>query len=291
MLMQLIINADDYGMTQAINESIIDLISHKRISSTSVMINMPFAEQVQSLIKFSDISIGLHINFTQGKPVSKTSNVFSLVDKNGNFLEKSILLNKISNNQVRYEHVKAELYAQYEKLQHIVGDKLIHFDSHQGSSRIPMVYQALIELTKEKNLNLAIRVHSKYYLSGSSDKPKVCEPNILNVHKFGIKRVLAEYYFRKKRDNWRKIFRTPDGMLFNSDNNAISTLSELTKIKTKININGIYEISCHPASNSTDLTETVMKDVRIDEYNLLKSEAFEDTTKYFNLVSYNSLFL
>ena len=288
--MKLIINADDFGMAPSVNKAVLNLCGNASISSTSVMMNMPFVEEVKYLLYYSKISIGLHINFTQGKPVSEASKIYTLVDKDGNFFAKSVLLKRIKQNKVQYDHIKTELFAQYDKLRQIVGDRLTHFDSHQGSTRIPVVYEALLELTKEKDINSAIRVHSKYYLLGSFDKPIVCEPNIVNVHKFGIKRVIAGYYYRKKRDNWRKTFRTPDGMLFNLNNNALSILSDLTRLKTKINNNGIYEISCHPAVNANGLTETVMTDVRIKEYNLLNLMSCKENTKNFDLVSYHYLY-
>ncbi len=288
--MRLIINADDFGMSQPINEAIIDLLHNKRISSTSVMANMPFAEEAKKLTRFPDISIGLHINFTQGKPVLGASKVFSLVDVDGNFLEKKVLLEKIKQKKVLFDHVKNELFAQYGRLYQLVGDRLSHFDSHQGSTRIPMVYQALLVLAKEKELKSAIRVHSKYYLSDSTDNPKVSKPSFLNAHNYGLKRVLAEYYFRKKRNNWRKTFRTPDGMLFNSKNNALAILSDLTMLRSSINDEGVYEISCHPASSIIGLNDTIITDVRIKEYNLLTSTEFEECLQYFDLVSYHSLY-
>ncbi len=288
--MKLIINADDFGMTQPINEAISELFHQKRISSTSVMANMPYAEEAKKLTSFSDISIGLHINFTQGKPVSEASRVYSIVDNDGNFLMKSELLEKLKQNKVLYEHIKIEFFAQYEQLRYFVGDNISHFDSHQGSTRIPMVYRALLELSKEKELKTAVRVHSKYYLSNSEMCPKVSNPRIFNAHKFGLKRVLAEYYFRAKRNNWRKTCRTPDGMLFNLNNNALSILSDLTKLKSRIKDDGIYEISCHPASSIVGLDNTVMTEIRFKEYNLLKSAEFEESLKYYDLVSYNSLY-
>jgi predicted glycoside hydrolase/deacetylase ChbG (UPF0249 family) len=287
--MRLIINADDFGMTHPVNEAIIDLIHHKRISSASVMANMPFAKEAKNLTSFSDISIGLHINFTQGKPVSEASMISSIVDKDGNFLSKSDLLEKIKQKKVTYDHIKTELFAQYDQLSQIVGNCISHFDSHQGSTRIQMVYDALLELSKEKALKPAIRVHSKYYLLSSVDKPKVIKPNILNTHNFNVRRVLAEYYFRKKRNNWRRTFRTPDGMLFNLNNNALSILSDLSKLKTRIKDNGIYEISCHPATSTDGLNDTVMTDIRNKEYNLLKSNEFGESLKFFDLVNYQSL--
>lgn len=65
----LIINADDFGMSQVFNEVILDLIKKDQVSSTTVMINR-FTEQQQNqfdelmtLAKNKNLSIGLHLEF------------------------------------------------------------------------------------------------------------------------------------------------------------------------------------------------------------------------------------
>lgn len=65
----LIINADDFGMSQVFNEVILDLIKKDQINSTTVMINR-FTPQQQNqfdeligLSKIKNLSIGLHLEF------------------------------------------------------------------------------------------------------------------------------------------------------------------------------------------------------------------------------------
>ncbi len=75
----LIINADDYGMSQEANEAITDLLANKKISSTSMMANGCFFEEACGLAKKHDLKdIGAHLALTQDnfkveKPLRYTS--------------------------------------------------------------------------------------------------------------------------------------------------------------------------------------------------------------------------
>lgn len=69
MTKYLIINADDFGMSQIFNEAILDLIKKDLIRSTTVMIGRitdnqkeQFAELI-SLSKNKNLSVGLHLEF------------------------------------------------------------------------------------------------------------------------------------------------------------------------------------------------------------------------------------
>ena len=80
--MKLIINADDFGMAKSINNAVFELSALGSISSTSVMVNMPYAAEVTTL---KNIGVGLHVNLTQGKAILDKSEINSLVDENGDF--------------------------------------------------------------------------------------------------------------------------------------------------------------------------------------------------------------
>lgn len=285
--MKLIINADDFGKSKSINEAIIHLCSLGTISSTSVMVNMPFANEVITMLENPNISIGWHVNITEGRPISDPVEVPTLVDNNGNFYSHKMLLSKIKNKAIKYDELKKELFAQFFCLKGFIGDRLRHFDSHQGSTRIPLIYKALQELSVHENTKFAIRVHSKYYLQNEKENCIIIKPAINNLKKYGFRRVIKEYYFRAKRNLWRKSFKTPDGMLFSKSNNAYATIKELSEITNNVDVDGIYEISCHPATSIDDLLDTNMTDIRILEYELLSSAQFKESLSFYNLVSYN----
>nr|WP_293302035.1 ChbG/HpnK family deacetylase [Allomuricauda sp.] len=69
----LIINADDFGMSDHFNGSIIQLLLEKKITSTTVMVNRisdsqaATVKELKYLNGYSDISVGLHVEFTYDK--------------------------------------------------------------------------------------------------------------------------------------------------------------------------------------------------------------------------------
>lgn len=101
--MKVIINADDFGLTRSVNDAIFELAQKGTITSTTVMTNMPFAEEAVELLPNKNISIGLHVTLTQGKPVSDPERIVSLVDKNGNFYPPAVLKNLINGGKVKNE--------------------------------------------------------------------------------------------------------------------------------------------------------------------------------------------
>lgn len=53
--MKLIINADDFGRTRGINYGIVEAIKNGVLSSTTIMMNMPYAEHAINLAKKKEL--------------------------------------------------------------------------------------------------------------------------------------------------------------------------------------------------------------------------------------------
>lgn len=60
MTRYLIVNADDFGYSYSINKGIIESHTNGIVTSTSVLVNAIAAHEAKDLIKFPDLSIGLH---------------------------------------------------------------------------------------------------------------------------------------------------------------------------------------------------------------------------------------
>lgn len=287
--MKIIINADDYGMSVGINEAIHELALLRTISSVSVMANMPYAYQITELINKTGISIGLHINLTQGKSISPQGEINTLVDKCGNFYSKDVLLKKISNNEVLLNHIQKEIYAQYVTLKLLINKEITHVDSHQGILHFPIFFKAIINISLKYNIRFILRVKSKYYIKNIRGRYSIIKPSLYNIFKFGIKRVTIEYYYSYKKKRWRKYFKTTDGMLFCKNHSVLLTLKELNNINYIDSSNRIYIISCHPAKNTNELFETTIINERIREYIFLKSNEFIETINNIGIYNYSHI--
>ena len=149
---QLIVNADDFGFSPGVNQGILKAHREGIVSSTTVMVNLDYAEEgVATLLEEApDIGIGLHINLTFGKPVSPVENVKSLVDDDGHFYLETQLLD------VAFSFDSDELYeeiaAQIERFIAIVGRYPTHLDSHYHVAFFhPLALEATVALAAEYN--------------------------------------------------------------------------------------------------------------------------------------------
>jgi chitin disaccharide deacetylase len=69
-----IINADDFGMSSAVNSAIFSGMEQGLVTSTSIMANMPGFEEAAGLARDRDElrgRVGVHLNLTEGKPLSQ----------------------------------------------------------------------------------------------------------------------------------------------------------------------------------------------------------------------------
>ena len=83
---RLIINADDFGMSEGVTLGILKAHRDGVLRSTTLMVGMPFAAQAAQMAKdYPDLHIGIHFTLTAGKPVSDPKEIPSLVDQDGYF--------------------------------------------------------------------------------------------------------------------------------------------------------------------------------------------------------------
>lgn len=126
----LIINADDFGMSESANEAIRELFDGEKITSAGILAPAPFASDAAKLAGEKGYSVGVHWTLTSEwaehpwKPccpdaASLLENGFLTADKN-----------KVK--QAKSSHVTKELEAQYQALL-AMGCKPDHADSHAGT--------------------------------------------------------------------------------------------------------------------------------------------------------------
>ena len=82
------ITADDYGYSDERNKGIECAINCGIVNSVSVLVNGSSLESL-TLTTSKDISIGLHLNLTEGKPsTANVASVGTLLDKHNEFFTK-----------------------------------------------------------------------------------------------------------------------------------------------------------------------------------------------------------
>lgn len=143
---KLIINADDFGLSEAVNYGIISSYKSGVVRSTSTMANMPGFEHAMELLKENEnLGCGVHMTMSCYKPV--LSNLKTIVDENGYFIRR--INNEVIEN-MDLDEIYEEFCAQIEKVK--AKTNITHLDSHHHVH------------TLQKLRPVIERILEKYYL-------------------------------------------------------------------------------------------------------------------------------
>ncbi|GLS90202.1 carbohydrate deacetylase [Psychromonas marina] len=147
--MKLIFNADDFGLSESVNNGIVQCFKAGVVKSTTVMMNQPGVKNAADIYQQGLIpEVGLHFTVTAGKPLSPAHQVPSLIDDNGDFFGRAALMQKQDINQ---DHVYNELMAQYQAAI-AAGFEINHLDSHHFAGVYPPLKEAFIRFANDINL-------------------------------------------------------------------------------------------------------------------------------------------
>ena len=144
---RLIVNADDFGISEEVNEAVIRAYREGVLTSTSLMVTGSAFKQAVELAKENPgLAVGIHLVTVVGQSVLPHSEIPALVDKRGNFSDNPTLagLKYYFSPQARRE-LRKELAAQFEKF-HSTGLRLSHIDGHLHLHVHPVVFSAALEL-------------------------------------------------------------------------------------------------------------------------------------------------
>ena len=156
MRKRVIINSDDFGLTEGVNNGIIELIEAGVLTSTSVMTNMP---HYRDIIPYKDkIGVGIHLTLTEGMPVLNPTKIPTLVNENGFFYKYSVVTKKAIYRKFSSQELVDEFSAQVQKLIDI-GIKPSHIDSHESILKYPFFIPIVRKLALKYNIK-GIRTYS-----------------------------------------------------------------------------------------------------------------------------------
>lgn len=143
----LIVNADDMGLHEKINEGIIEGHKSGCISSTTLMAGAPaFGQAVELLRQHPALGVGIHLTLVADRPVCTPEQVPSLVDSSGFFRsDYGVFLKRYIQNKIDLSEVSLELEAQIKKVfsQNL---PITHVDSHQHLHIVPGISKIVIKL-------------------------------------------------------------------------------------------------------------------------------------------------
>ena len=147
---ELILNADDFGLTKGVNERIIRAHREGILTSATLMATGPaFDDAIARARANPALGIGCHLVLTGGFAVAPREEIPSLVDANGR-LPKSlgIFVTRVSSGRIRTKDIERELRAQIEKIRR-AGIEPTHLDTHKHTHAHPRVMNVLGRLARE----------------------------------------------------------------------------------------------------------------------------------------------
>lgn len=247
----IIINADDCGVSQYVDAEIEKCIKLGKITSTTILANGDDFDGAINLYKLynKEISFGWHLNLDEGQALTRSQLLLDIgffVEDNGIVILNGRSFGKYNFNSEERNEIKKELKAQWGKLMDN-GIKITHVDSHHFYHTRPCMLRIAPSLFRELNINR-------------------CR-NILNYGLTGINlaaRALWSSYYKLNG------FKLPGTFSFYGNYHKDSSK------KTKQTI----ELMIHPGHSNKDY---------IDEYNLMLNADYKQLWPEAKLITYKDI--
>lgn len=154
-MVKVILDADDFGMSEAINHGIIKSYTDGITTSTLLMPNLEAARHAACLAKnYPDLFVGQHTNFLLGKPCANPKDIPSLVDEKGEF-HRSAYYRSNPGFTFCYDDVRTETLAQMERFKELTGHYPEHMDCHSIGDEV--VDQVFYDLSLEMNVHVTLK--------------------------------------------------------------------------------------------------------------------------------------
>jgi chitin disaccharide deacetylase len=289
---RLIINADDFGLTEGVNRAILEGHCGGVISSTTLMANgRQFASAAEHATSTPNLSVGCHIVLVDGEPLLRKEHVPTLLAKNSNGSSKlrQGFLDLARDNfkhRIEPEEIEAEAAAQIRALQ-AAGVNVSHVDSHKHVHMLPAVCGAILKAARACGVK-AVR------------NPFVPVKPLAFAHLLRRPRLWTRYTEVKVLRRYQAEFRemvAREGMTTTDGSFGVLVTGALDEALFEAIVGsipeGTWEFVCHPGYNDSELdgVRTRLRASREKELAVLtSSRARELLTKHcIELISYHQL--
>lgn len=276
---KVIFNADDFGLTKGVNTGILKCFKSGIVTDSSLLMNFEATEDAVKIIKRNKLNAGVHLNLTEGKPLSDKAH--TLIDKNGNFFNITKFSLRLMSNKISDVDIEREFTAQIEKF---ISKKLTptHIDTHQYVHMFKKVCKVAIKTARKYRIN---KIRHSYEKQSSAFTFKYYK-------KQHIKSLMVSFFSKKSKNIFKKEkFIAPDHFF------GIATINSSFPLKSFINIlrslrSGTTEIMCHPGySNNTLKKISFYNKQRETELKALTSKRLKEEIRRLNikLISFKEL--
>ncbi|MEL7473002.1 MAG: ChbG/HpnK family deacetylase [Planctomycetota bacterium] len=175
--MRVIINADDFGLSDETVDATIECFERGGLTSATIMVNMPASERAMEHARAQqgpDAGFGVHLTYvregdeTVERPVSPPESIASLMDTDGRFLVSPTTRKRGLVGKVVPDEIAIESSAQISRLRD-AGVRVTHVDSHGHLHKFPSFQRGLESAIGEQRL--PVRAVQDVYLSRPRKSP------------------------------------------------------------------------------------------------------------------------
>jgi hopanoid biosynthesis associated protein HpnK len=239
-LKQLIVNADDLGLTPAVNRGVVRAFRDGIVTSASLLVTgSAFEEAVDLARENPELDVGLHLTLVEEQAVLGREGLPTLVDETGRFPRTSSeFFRRAVLGRINWAEIEREIAAQIARFQE-TGLRLSHLNSHQHLHMFPPVFQIIRRLTRGMD-NVWIRNPAGRWRKSPGVRMKRWAQQV------GLNMVCLS----ARALHGSPLPEMPDGM-YGFDVGGCLTRSVLEQILRKIP-DGLYELVCHPGEDDAD---------------------------------------
>ena len=147
---QLILNADDFGLTPGVNRGIIRAHREGILTSTTLMATAPAFDDAVALARANpQLGVGCHLVLVGGQALTPYAEIPSLAAPDGKLpASLALFAANVSCGKIRVDEIGRELRAQIGKIRS-AGIDPTHLDTHKHTHAHPVVMEELARVARE----------------------------------------------------------------------------------------------------------------------------------------------
>ncbi len=269
---QLIVNADDFGLTSGVNRAIVEAHRDGIVSSATLMATGgAFDDAVQSGRALPNLSVGCHVVLVDGSPVAPASALDTLVAIRSAEPEKfysslSAFAARATLGGFDREQLVEEITAQIRKLQS-AGIEVTHLDSHKHAHLFPEILAAMLRAARI----CGVRAIRSPFVPMKAIMAQHFAGKRTLLKRYGQVRILNSFAPHFRRQMARSGLSAPDGIIGIIETGVLDSVllrQALTSLPE-----GTWELVSHPGYADQDLraVRTRLIESRARERDLLTS--------------------
>jgi predicted glycoside hydrolase/deacetylase ChbG (UPF0249 family) len=178
---QLVVNADDFGMTPAISRGIIEAHRAGIVTSVSLLGNCENLPAAKALLdQAPELGVGIHLSLIGGRPVTDAHQLRTLVDQHGAFRTRfAEFFVPWMRGRINAAEVDKELNAQIERAQ-AAGIRPDHLSTQRNLGFLPTIGQVIEAAARRHRIPGVRSVFEKPTLSWIAEPQRGIEAGVLS---------------------------------------------------------------------------------------------------------------